>query len=51
VEARALEIFESWERLEEERSNRTASREAASDKKFEKKIREMRKEVINKSVY
>uniref|UniRef100_A0A914DQA6 XPA C-terminal domain-containing protein n=1 Tax=Acrobeloides nanus TaxID=290746 RepID=A0A914DQA6_9BILA len=45
VEARALEIFESWERLEEERSNRTASREAASDKKFEKKIREMRKEI------
>lgn len=45
VEARALEIYESWENLEEEKANRNASREAATEKKFEKKIREMRKEV------
>uniref|UniRef100_A0A915DNX7 XPA C-terminal domain-containing protein n=1 Tax=Ditylenchus dipsaci TaxID=166011 RepID=A0A915DNX7_9BILA len=45
VEERALELFESWEKLEEARELRVKNREVVSEKKFEKKIKQMRKDL------
>ncbi|KAI3412005.1 hypothetical protein GPALN_002057 [Globodera pallida] len=44
LEARALELYGSFEKLEEEREKRERLRKAAAEKRFEKKIQTIRKE-------
>uniref|UniRef100_A0A914WSX8 XPA C-terminal domain-containing protein n=1 Tax=Plectus sambesii TaxID=2011161 RepID=A0A914WSX8_9BILA len=45
IEARVLEVFGSWEALEEAKEQRVEMREVRRDKRFEKKIKELRNEV------
>jgi DNA-repair protein complementing XP-A cells len=45
VEQRALDVYGSFDDLEEARSARIANREVVAEKRFERKIKEMRKEV------
>ncbi|KAI1725239.1 DNA repair protein complementing XP-A cells like protein [Ditylenchus destructor] len=45
LEERALELHESWEKLEEARELRLQKREIVSERKFERKIKQMRKDM------
>jgi hypothetical protein len=45
LEARALEIYGTFQKLEEIRIQKEQLRETQSEKRFEQKIRKMRKEV------
>ncbi|KAK0425637.1 hypothetical protein QR680_009298 [Steinernema hermaphroditum] len=51
VEARMLEVYDSWEGFEEAREKRTALRDLRVEKTFEKKIKKMRQEIRGTAKY
>ena len=51
LEARALEVHGSFEKLQEAKELRESKREAINERKFEKKIKTMRKDVSLFVVY
>lgn len=47
VEQRALELFGSLSNLQDAKDQKVRLREINTEKRFEKKIKQMRKEVLN----